>query len=74
MADIENLLEMAPVATSRHPDIETIKQEAAAQLINPFYSPAIGDDGDDTYPYDEFKVSVTLTRHTWDRHENISTA
>ncbi|KIL58763.1 hypothetical protein M378DRAFT_188160 [Amanita muscaria Koide BX008] len=45
---------MAPVATRT--DVQPSKQEAA-QLINPFYSPAIGDDGDSAYPFADLKPS-----------------
>lgn len=54
---------MAPVATRT--DVQPSKQEVA-QLINPFYSPAIGDDGDSAYPFADLKVSKSLdTQHQW---------
>ncbi|TFK40178.1 alpha-ketoglutarate-dependent sulfonate dioxygenase [Crucibulum laeve] len=51
---------MAPVATSKTATEAVqldLKAESAAKVFNPFYSPSIGDDGDDTYKYAEFKPS-----------------
>jgi sulfonate dioxygenase len=54
---------MAPVATHDQVDakaptteerIESLKKDA--QVFNPFYSPSIGDDGDDTYEFAQYKV------------------
>lgn len=62
-SEIEPLSAMAPVATRT--DVQPSKQEVA-QLINPFYSPAIGDDGDSAYPFADLKVSKSLdTQHQW---------
>ncbi|KAJ6576676.1 hypothetical protein DFH09DRAFT_1149990 [Mycena vulgaris] len=56
---------MAPVATNEQVNttepptnierIESLKKEA--QVFNPFYSPSIGDDGDDKYEFAQFKPS-----------------
>ena len=43
---------MSPVATNAEAHLEP------SQLFNPFYSPSIGDDGDQTYPHAQFKVSL----------------
>ncbi|TFK74153.1 alpha-ketoglutarate-dependent sulfonate dioxygenase [Pluteus cervinus] len=52
---------MAPVAVqSENETVQNLKTSAkteAAALINPFYSPAIADDGDTTYQYAQFKPS-----------------
>ncbi|KAF7986465.1 hypothetical protein HWV62_31247 [Athelia sp. TMB] len=50
-------IKMAPVATqapsaSAPTQVETLKQDAQ---FNPFYSPSIGDDGDETYQFKQFK-------------------
>ncbi|TDL20772.1 TauD-domain-containing protein [Rickenella mellea] len=50
---------MAPVAdtTKSHPDgIQRLKANND-KIFNPFYSPSIGDDGDDGYEYSRFKPS-----------------
>lgn len=62
---------MAPVATSEAPITNGVSQLKAARkvqdgdssnaLFNPFYSPAIADDGKDDYPYAQYKVSNFLT-------------
>ena len=59
---------MAPVATNETPienGASQLKATRKAQngdssnpLFNPFYSPAIADDGKDDYPYAQYKVSV----------------
>ncbi|KAJ7928887.1 hypothetical protein B0H13DRAFT_968408 [Mycena leptocephala] len=53
---------MAPVAThdnatqpTQADRVEALKSEA--QVFNPFYSPSIGDDGDDKYEFAHFKPS-----------------
>ncbi|KIK55139.1 hypothetical protein GYMLUDRAFT_248940 [Collybiopsis luxurians FD-317 M1] len=50
---------MAPVATNDKPapthDVQSLKKEEDAQVFNPFYSPSIGDDGDDTYVHAQYK-------------------
>ncbi|KAF5391557.1 hypothetical protein D9757_002512 [Collybiopsis confluens] len=49
---------MAPVATNEKPastpDVQSLKEENA-KVFNPFYSPSIGDDGDDDYIHAQFK-------------------
>lgn len=50
---------MAPVATSQTEKTAAVHLKAqvdASAVFNPFYSPPIGDDGDDTYKYAQFKV------------------
>jgi sulfonate dioxygenase len=56
---------MAPVATENHngttgtngtSTIEALKKDAQA-LFNPFYSPSVGDDGNEDYPFTQYKVS-----------------
>lgn len=52
---------MAPVAdtTKTHSDgIQRLKANSE-KVFNPFYSPSIGDDGDDGYEYSRYKVSVS---------------
>ncbi|KAG7089349.1 hypothetical protein E1B28_011039 [Marasmius oreades] len=49
---------MAPVATEEKKntspsDVQQLKDDL--RVVNPFYSPSIGDDGDTTYKYAEFK-------------------
>jgi hypothetical protein len=34
------------------------KKQETTQAVNPFYSPAIVDDGDNEYPFADFKVSM----------------
>jgi len=46
---------MAPVVASAQAHLEP------SQLFNPFYSPSIGDDGDQTYTHAQFKVSLCTT-------------
>jgi sulfonate dioxygenase len=59
---------MAPVATStateRAPTESALKQEPVGKetVFNPFYSPSIGDDGDDTYQYAKYKVASRVVR------------
>ena len=55
---------MAPVATNesaqdQKPTVRGLKAEkSSAQPINPFYSPANGDDqGDESYEFARYKVS-----------------
>ena len=55
---------MAPVATNEsqapvtnNGPVKAVKK-AAEPLFNPFYSPAIADDGKDDYPYAQYKVSI----------------
>lgn len=50
---------MAPVATTDNDHaqpVTNLKEES--KVFNPFYSPSIGDDGDETYKYAQFKVST----------------
>ena len=57
---------MAPVATNEHTEGSdttngtakgAIKAVAATKLFNPFYSPTVAGDGDDTgYKYAKYKV------------------
>jgi sulfonate dioxygenase len=59
---------MAPVATEQVPvenGVEKLKAAAAQRqtsaedaFFNPFYSPAIADDGNDSYPYAKYKVDI----------------
>jgi len=46
---------MAPVVANAQAHLEPL------QLFNPFYSPSIGDDGDQTYAHAQFKVSLCAT-------------
>ncbi|KAF9068975.1 hypothetical protein BDP27DRAFT_1383391 [Rhodocollybia butyracea] len=49
---------MAPVATNEKPTTLTSVQSLKGvntQVINAFYSPSVGDNGDDTYVHDQFK-------------------
>ncbi|KAF8643264.1 hypothetical protein AX16_009148 [Volvariella volvacea WC 439] len=56
---------MAPVATQTEKTAQDVNAKAHAphteddnvKVFNPFYSPSIGDDGDTTYRYAEFKPS-----------------
>lgn len=55
---------MAPVAVIKDDGTPASTQQANLKskvepviAINPFYSPSLGDDGDTTYPFAEFKVS-----------------
>jgi sulfonate dioxygenase len=57
---------MAPVATNteraqKGPDLQALKEDAS-KVFNPFYSPSIGDDGDASYKYAEFKVRIFYCR------------
>ena len=66
---------MAPVATENHnaangttntngtSTIEALKKDAQA-VFNPFYSPSIGDDGNEDYPFAQYKVSPIHTLYT----------
>ncbi|KAG6857392.1 hypothetical protein H0H87_004754 [Tephrocybe sp. NHM501043] len=52
---------MAPVAVQEDPtstpaDLK-VQQKAEEHVFNPFYSPSIGDDGDNTYKFSDFKPS-----------------
>ncbi|KAE9405218.1 TauD-domain-containing protein [Gymnopus androsaceus JB14] len=50
---------MAPVATTQPaavPDVQSLKKDDNAKVFNPFYSPSISDDGDDTYVHAQFKA------------------
>jgi sulfonate dioxygenase len=53
---------MAPVATNENASSEPTQAERIealkndSQVFNPFYSPSIGDDGDDKYEFANFKV------------------
>ena len=59
---------MAPVATTEAPvengvsqlkaTLKAQKEDSSNPLFNPFYSPAIADDGKDDYPYAQYKVSI----------------
>ena len=49
MAPVATQAPSAPVPTQ----VETLKQDAQ---FNPFYSPSIGDDGDETYKFKQYKV------------------
>ena len=33
-------------------------QQAGAKVFNPFYSPSIGDDGDNSYQFSKYKVCI----------------
>jgi hypothetical protein len=64
---------MAPVAThdnatqpTQADRVEALKSEA--QVFNPFYSPSIGDDGDDKYEFAHFKVIPHLLPLTLSTH------
>ncbi|KAK7033258.1 putative alpha-ketoglutarate-dependent sulfonate dioxygenase [Favolaschia claudopus] len=66
---------MAPVATHDNTSeptqaerIEALKNDA--QVFNPFYSPSIGDDGDDKYEFAQFKPS--FPKLTWAPLKEIS--
>ncbi|KAJ7041370.1 hypothetical protein C8F04DRAFT_1302203 [Mycena alexandri] len=52
---------MAPVATDTTTQPTEVDRIAAlkdeSKVSNPFYSPSIGDDGDDTYEFAKFKPS-----------------
>lgn len=48
---------MAPVAVNERAVPAEANPKAAAKVFNPFYSPSIGDDGDDTYEYAQYKPS-----------------
>ncbi|KAF5314818.1 hypothetical protein D9758_012152 [Tetrapyrgos nigripes] len=50
---------MAPVATTEQAEVPGVQKlkEDASKVFNPFYSPSIGDDGDTSYKYAEFKPS-----------------
>jgi sulfonate dioxygenase len=52
---------MAPVATNAQPaaapNVQSIKKDDSSKIFNPFYSPSIGDDGDETYAHAQFKPS-----------------
>ena len=52
---------MAPVATeptrTSYDNVKSLKADADEKIFNPFYSPSIGDDGDDSYEYTRYKVS-----------------
>lgn len=51
---------MAPVATQNgktsHEHTKHTSTTEVSGVFNPTYYPAIGDDGDDSYPFSEFKV------------------
>lgn len=47
---------MAPVAVSETPTPAQANLKDDAKVFNPFYSPSIGDDGDDTYEHAQYKV------------------
>jgi sulfonate dioxygenase len=52
---------MVPVATQDNEKVASVslkpaKTEDQAAVFNPFYSPSIGDDGDNSYAFSEFKV------------------
>lgn len=51
---------MSPVATNDTVAPTPVNHKAAkkddSKVFNPFYSPSVGDDGDDTYQFAEFKV------------------
>jgi sulfonate dioxygenase len=34
-----------------------LKEDQAEKVFNPFYSPSIGDDGDNAYEFSRYKVS-----------------
>ncbi|ETW83389.1 hypothetical protein HETIRDRAFT_315329 [Heterobasidion irregulare TC 32-1] len=42
---------MAPVATSEHTEVASNSEK----VFNPFYSPSIGDDGNDSYKWSQYK-------------------
>ncbi|KAG5636949.1 hypothetical protein H0H81_006297 [Sphagnurus paluster] len=49
---------MAPVATPQQSAPAEVGLKASeGKVFNPFYSPSIGDDGDNTYQYSQFKPS-----------------
>ncbi len=57
---------MAPVAVIKDdgtpastPQVNLKSKVEQVVAINPFYSPSLGDDGDTTYPFAEFKVSFS---------------
>lgn len=50
---------MAPVATHDNAPAELDNVQALKNSVfNPFYSPSIGDDGDQSYQYAQYKVSL----------------
>ena len=54
---------MAPVATSEHIEVASNSEK----VFNPFYSPSIGDDGNDSYKWSQYKVrSHTFSQHVRD--------
>jgi sulfonate dioxygenase len=42
------------------------------KVFNPFYSPSIGDDGDDSYEHAQFKVGASKTAYDY-HHLTITT-
>jgi sulfonate dioxygenase len=57
---------MAPVATHENTTAEATKSKVEIlkeenKVFNPFYSPSIGDDGDDKYEFAQFKVGFCLS-------------
>ena len=50
---------VSPASKPSAPSIDAKKEV----LANPFYSPAIADDGDDTYKFAQYKVRGLPTHH-----------
>lgn len=58
---------MAPVAVSETHHLDGKRVLSENTLVDPFYSPAIADDGDDKYKYAEFKVSLSMIQEKCSR-------
>ncbi|GLB40278.1 putative taurine catabolism dioxygenase TauD, TfdA family protein [Lyophyllum shimeji] len=48
---------MAPVTVNQQPAPTEANLKAEVRVFNPFYSPSIGDDGDNTYEHSQYKPS-----------------